>query len=61
MLLQQFLKKEHTNKTPAQTLFGEETGKYAALSFMKKFAEIGGENAEEKRIKNKEKSKGLFF
>lgn len=41
------LKKEHTHKTPAQTLFGEETGKYAALSFMKKFAEIGGENAEE--------------
>lgn len=41
------LKKEHTHKSAAQTLFGEETGKYAALSFMKRFEEIGGENSEE--------------
>lgn len=40
------LKKEHSHKSAAQTLFGEETGKYAALSFMKKFAELGGEDTD---------------
>lgn len=40
------LKKEHSHKSAAQTLFGEETGKYAALSFMKKFAELGGEETD---------------
>ncbi|OYP70638.1 type III restriction endonuclease [Prevotella sp. P4-67] len=37
------LKKEHKQKSAAQTLFGEETGKYTALSLMSKFAALGEE------------------
>ena len=45
------LKQEHKRKTAAQTLFGEETGKYTALSLRSRFAaiaaEAGLENIEE--------------
>ena len=37
------LKKEHKAKTPVQTLFGEETGKYTALTLMNKLSELGKE------------------
>ena len=37
------LKKEHKQKSAAQTLFGEATGKYTALSLMSKFAALGEE------------------
>ena len=35
------LKQEHKSKTAAQTLFGEETGKYTALSLKNRMAAIG--------------------
>ena len=35
------LKKEHTQKSAAQTLFGEETGKYTALSLKSRLASLG--------------------
>lgn len=35
------LKQEHKKKTAAQTLFGEETGKYTALSLKKKMESLG--------------------
>ena len=45
------LKQEHKHKTAAQTLFGEETGKYTALSLKSQMAslgeEVGIENIEE--------------
>lgn len=45
------LKQEHKHKTAAQTLFGEETGKYTALSLKSQMAslgeEVGLENIEE--------------
>lgn len=45
------LKKQHKKKSAAQTLFGEETGKYTALSLKSKMAALGEaagiENAEE--------------
>lgn len=37
------LKQEHAHKSPAQTLFGEETGKYTALSLKSKMAVLGEE------------------
>ncbi len=37
------LKQEHKHKTAAQTLFGEETGKYTALSLKSKMAALGEE------------------
>lgn len=37
------LKQEHKHKMPAQTLFGEETGKYTALSLKSKMAALGQE------------------
>lgn len=37
------LKQEHAHKSPAQTLFGEETGKYTALSLKSKMAALGEE------------------
>lgn len=37
------LKQEHTHKSAAQTLFGEETGKYTALSLKSKMAALGQE------------------
>lgn len=37
------LKKEHKQKSAAQTLFGEATGKYTSLSLMSKFAALGEE------------------
>lgn len=36
------LKKEHKHKSPAQTLFDGETGKYTALSMMKELSEAAG-------------------
>lgn len=37
------LKQEHKRKTAAQTLFGEETGKYTALSLRGRFAAVAAE------------------
>ena len=37
------LKQEHKHKTAAQTLFGEETGKYTALSLKSRMASLGEE------------------
>lgn len=37
------LKQEHKRKTAAQTLFGEETGKYTALSLKSRMASLGEE------------------
>ena len=37
------LKKEHKHKSATQTLFGEETGKYTALSLVSKFSSLGKE------------------
>lgn len=37
------LKQEHAHKTAAQTLFGEETGKYTALSLKNRLASLGEE------------------
>lgn len=37
------LKQEHKHKTAAQTLFGEETGKYTALSITSRFAKLAAE------------------
>ena len=37
------LKQEHKHKTAAQTLFGEETGKYTALSLKSRMAALGEE------------------
>lgn len=37
------LKQEHAHKSAAQTLFGEETGKYTALSLKSKMAALGQE------------------
>lgn len=37
------LKQKHKDKSPAQSLFGEETGKYTALSLKSKMAALGNE------------------